>query len=109
MDKKIETIELKFLTLTDYEALKKATLQSYGGLPNSYWKIEEIGTLLSLFPEGQIVIVADGNIAGCALSIIVDYDNYWWVEKPKAIVINNDQLVPPLKRKPTILEKLMSH
>ncbi|UAB82351.1 GNAT family N-acetyltransferase [Marixanthomonas sp. SCSIO 43207] len=74
MDKKIETIELKFLTLTDYEALKKATLQSYGGLPNSYWKIEEIGTLLSLFPEGQIVIVADGNIAGCALSIIVDYD-----------------------------------
>ena len=74
MEKKIENIELKFLTLTDYEALKKATLQSYGGLPNSYWKIEEIGNLISLFPEGQVVIMADGEIAGCALSIIVDYD-----------------------------------
>jgi len=74
MENKIENIELKFLTLKDYEALKKATLQSYGGLPNSYWKIEEIGNLISLFPEGQVVIMADGEIAGCALSIIVDYD-----------------------------------
>ncbi|OAB79846.1 bifunctional GNAT family N-acetyltransferase/carbon-nitrogen hydrolase family protein [Cochleicola gelatinilyticus] len=71
---KIENIELKFLTLEDYDALKEATLQSYGGLPNSYWKLEEIGKLISLFPEGQVVIKIDGEIAGCALSIIVDYD-----------------------------------
>jgi len=71
---KIENIELKFLTLEDYEALKKATVQSYGGLANSYWKIEEIGSLLTIFPEGQVVIKVDGEIAGCALSIIVDYD-----------------------------------
>lgn len=74
MEQQIENIELKFLTLKDYEALKEATLQSYGGLPNSYWKIEEIGNLISIFPEGQVVITVDGEIAGCALSIIVDYD-----------------------------------
>jgi predicted amidohydrolase/GNAT superfamily N-acetyltransferase len=74
MEQQIENIELKFLTLKDYEALKEATLQSYGGLPNSYWKIEEIGNLISIFPEGQVVIIVDGEIAGCALSIIVDYD-----------------------------------
>jgi predicted amidohydrolase/GNAT superfamily N-acetyltransferase len=74
MEQNIENIELKFLTLKDYEALKEATLQSYGGLPNSYWKIEEIGNLISIFPEGQVVITVDGEIAGCALSIIVDYD-----------------------------------
>ncbi len=71
---KIENIELKFLTLKDYEALKEATLQSYGGLPNSYWKLEEIGKLISIFPEGQVIITVDGEIGGCALSIIVDYD-----------------------------------
>src|SRR5690606_37745492 len=70
---KIENIELKFLTLKDYEALKEATIQSYG-LLNSYWKIDEIGNLIDIFPEGQVVIMADGEIAGCALSIIVDFD-----------------------------------
>ncbi|MCT8338928.1 bifunctional GNAT family N-acetyltransferase/carbon-nitrogen hydrolase family protein [Flavobacteriaceae bacterium TK19130] len=74
MENKIENIELSYLTLDDYEALKQATLQSYGGMPNSYWKLEEIGRLITLFPEGQVVIKVDGNIAGCALSIIVDFD-----------------------------------
>jgi predicted amidohydrolase/GNAT superfamily N-acetyltransferase len=71
---KIENIELKFLTLEDYEALKQATIQSYGSLPNSYWKLDEIGRLISIFPEGQVVIKVDGEIAGCALSIVVDFD-----------------------------------
>lgn len=71
---KIENIELQYLTIQDYEALKEATLQSYGGIPNSYWKLEEIGKLISIFPEGQVIIKIDGKIAGCALSIIVDYD-----------------------------------
>src|SRR5690606_35107639 len=32
--------------------------------------------LLDKFPEGQVVIKVNGQIAGCALSIIVDYDKY---------------------------------
>lgn len=71
---KIENIELKYLTIEDFEELKEATVSSYGSMPNSYWKLDEIGKLISLFPEGQIVIKINGDIAGCALSVIVDLD-----------------------------------
>ncbi|WP_121666487.1 carbon-nitrogen hydrolase family protein [Mesonia aquimarina] len=71
---KIENIELKYLTIEDFEELKEATVSAYGGLPNSYWKLDEIDKLISLFPEGQIVIKVNGDIAGCALSMIVDFD-----------------------------------
>ncbi|MFT5846103.1 MAG: putative amidohydrolase/GNAT superfamily N-acetyltransferase [Psychroserpens sp.] len=73
-DHKIENIELKFLTVDDYEELKSATLESYGGVLNSYWKKHHIEQLTSIFPKGQVVIKIDGNIAGCALSLVVDYD-----------------------------------
>lgn len=72
--RKIDNIELRFLTLEDYEALKKATIKAYGSMPNNYWKLNELGNLLDIFPEGQVVIMADGKIAGCALSLIVDFD-----------------------------------
>lgn len=72
---KIENIELKFLTIEDFEELKKATQAAYSdGLANSYWKLEDIGKLISIFPEGQVVIKVNGDIAGCALSVIVDFD-----------------------------------
>ncbi|MDR6300541.1 carbon-nitrogen hydrolase family protein [Mesonia maritima] len=71
---KIENIELKYLTIEDFEELKEATVSAYGGFPNSYWKLDEIGKLIALFPEGQIVIKVNGDIAGCALSMIVNFD-----------------------------------
>lgn len=71
---KIENIELKYLSVDDYEELKSATLEAYGGVLNSYWKKHHIEDLTRKFPEGQVVIKIDGDIAGCALSIIVDYD-----------------------------------
>lgn len=71
---KIENIELEFLAVDDYAALKEATLESYGGVLNSYWKKDQIAQLIAMFPDGQVVIKIDGEIAGCALSIIVDYD-----------------------------------
>lgn len=73
-DQKIENIELSFLTVGDFEELKSATLESYGGVLNSYWKKEHIERLTSIFSEGQVVIKIDGELAGCALSLIVDYD-----------------------------------
>lgn len=73
-DHKIENIELKYLTVDDFEELKSATLESYGGVLDSYWKKQHIEQLTSMFPEGQVVLKIDGNIAGCALSLIVDYD-----------------------------------
>ena len=73
-DQKIENIELKYLTADDFEELKSATLQSYSGVLDSYWKKQHIERLTSIFPQGQVVIKVDGNIAGCALSLVVDYD-----------------------------------
>ncbi|MGR7813157.1 bifunctional GNAT family N-acetyltransferase/carbon-nitrogen hydrolase family protein [Lacinutrix undariae] len=74
-DHHIKNIELKYLTVADFEELKSATLESYGGVLDSYWKKNHIQRLTTMFPEGQVVIKIDGNIAGCALSLIVDYDN----------------------------------
>ncbi|WP_405575413.1 bifunctional GNAT family N-acetyltransferase/carbon-nitrogen hydrolase family protein [Winogradskyella sp. Asnod2-B02-A] len=73
-DQKIENIELKYLTVDDFEELKSATLESYGGVLDSYWKKHHIERLTSIFPQGQVVIKIDGVIAGSALSLIVDYD-----------------------------------
>lgn len=72
----IESIELAYLKQSDYNELKEAMVSSYGSMPNSYWKKFHIDALLKLFPEGQVVIKINGQIAGCALSIIVDYSIY---------------------------------
>ena len=71
----IGNIELKFLTLEDYSELKEAMIASYS-MPNAYWKEHHIEKLIKLFPEGQVVIKVNDQIAGCALSIIVDYDQF---------------------------------
>ncbi len=83
-EQKIENIELKYLTIDDFEGLKSATLESYGGIMNSFWTKQHIERLTTIFPEGQVVIKIDGNIAGCALSLIVDYkkidDNHTYAD-----------------------------
>lgn len=68
---KIENIELRLLSLKDYDALKEATESAYKGMPNSHWEKEEIRQLIKIFPQGQVVIMVNGEIAGSALSIIV--------------------------------------
>ncbi|MBT3800742.1 MAG: GNAT family N-acetyltransferase [Bacteroidetes bacterium] len=72
----IENIELKFLTLDDYQELKETMILSYSTMPNAYWKEHQIKTLIEYFPEGQIVVKVNSQIAGVALSIIVDYQQY---------------------------------
>ena len=72
----IENIELTFLSLDDYQELKAAMIESYTTMPNAYWKESHIRTLIDLFPEGQVVIKVNEQIAGCALSIIVDYHKF---------------------------------
>jgi len=72
----IENIELTYLSLDDYQELKEAMIESYKSMPNSYWKEHHIKSLIDYFPEGQVVIKVNKQIAGCALSIIVDYDKF---------------------------------
>lgn len=72
----IENIELKYLTAEDYHELKEAMISAYKTMPESYWKEHHIEALIDKFPEGQVVIKINGQIAGCALSIIVDYASF---------------------------------
>ncbi len=69
----IENIELLFLNLDDYQELKDTMIDAYTNMPNSYWKEDHIASLINQFKEGQVVIKVNNQIAGCALSIIVDY------------------------------------
>jgi len=69
---KIKNVSLDFLSLKEYEQLKIAMIDSYSNMPNSYWKEHHIQSLIERFPEGQVVLKVNGQIAGCALSIIID-------------------------------------
>ena len=72
----IENIELNYLSVGDYNELKEAMIDSYLTMPNAYWKEHQIKSLIDKFPVGQVVIKVNGQIAGCALSIIIDYHEY---------------------------------
>jgi predicted amidohydrolase/GNAT superfamily N-acetyltransferase len=74
--KNIENIELHYLTLDDYKELKEAMIQVYASMPDSYWRENQIKSLIDKFPEGQVIIKINGDLAGCALSIILDYDKF---------------------------------
>ncbi|NER09087.1 Predicted amidohydrolase [Muriicola jejuensis] len=72
----IENIELAYLSMDDYQELKKAMIEAYTSMPNAYWREHHIEKLIDLFPEGQVVMKINGELAGCALSIIVDYSQF---------------------------------
>jgi len=72
----IENIELTFLSLDDYDELKDAMIEAYSMMQEDFWEKDQIRTLIKKFPEGQIAIKVNGNFAGCALSLIVDYAKY---------------------------------
>ena len=76
MIKTIENIELQYLTIDDYQELKQAMIEIYTSMENTYWEESQIQSLITKFPEGQIVIKINGQLAGCALSIMVDYDKF---------------------------------
>ena len=71
-----ENVELGFLSLDDYEELKEIMLVSYEAMPEAYWQKEQIATLINKFHEGQIAIKVNGELAGCAFSIIVKYEEF---------------------------------
>ncbi|MBP0903769.1 GNAT family N-acetyltransferase [Mariniflexile gromovii] len=76
MIRNIENIELQYLTLKDYQQLKEVMIEAYASMPGSYWRKYHIKSLIEKFPEGQVVIKVNGQLAGCALSIILDYNQF---------------------------------
>lgn len=69
-------IELRKLTLEDYEDLKESMEQAYDTLGGQIWSKQTIAKLLKIFPEGQLCIAVDDKVVACSLAIIVDYDEY---------------------------------
>jgi len=74
----VDKIELLYLQIEDYFELKEAMVVAYSSMPevDAYWRKHQIESLLEKFPEGQIVVKINGELAGCALSIIVNYDDF---------------------------------
>ena len=70
------TIELRNLKLADYADLKESMQKSYSRLEEPSWEKKDIAKLLKLFPEGQICVVVNDKMVGCALSLIVDYGKF---------------------------------
>ena len=84
----IENIDLTYLTMDDYQEVKSAMISAYPNMPHAYWKEHHIHKLLTIFPEGQVVVKVNGQIAGCALSIIVEFARFGDNHKYKEITGN---------------------
>jgi predicted amidohydrolase/ribosomal protein S18 acetylase RimI-like enzyme len=74
--KEIQKIELRQLEISDFKNLTVSMKSAYENWSGGWWAENQIQKLIDIFPEGQLVIVADDEIAGCALSLIVDYDKF---------------------------------
>ena len=62
MIKNIENIELQYLTINDYQELKQAMIEVYVNMQNVFWEESQIQSLITKFPEGQIVIKINNQI-----------------------------------------------
>lgn len=75
-DNELQNIELTYLTIDDYQEVKQAMISVYPQLTDNYWEERDIQRLIDLFKEGQVVVKVNGEVAGCALSIIIDYNQF---------------------------------
>lgn len=67
-------IEIRNLTLDDYDELVETMQESYPDMEDNTWSKRNIQKLTSIFPEGQMCITVDGKLAAAALSIVVRYE-----------------------------------
>jgi predicted amidohydrolase/GNAT superfamily N-acetyltransferase len=72
----IEKIELGYLEVKDHKEMAELMKDEYRHLKDSTWSEEEIAILIDKFPKGQVSIKIDGEFAGFALSMIVDYAKF---------------------------------
>lgn len=74
--KSIKKIEVRHLKFDDYLELKDSMIKAYHDWEGAYWKEHHIKSLLTKFPEGQIAVVANKKVVGCALSIIIKSEDF---------------------------------
>lgn len=71
-----DNIILDYLKKEDYFEFREAMIASYPTMPEAIWTEQQINKLIKDFPEGQVIIRVNNKIAGCALAIIVQYDQF---------------------------------
>jgi predicted amidohydrolase len=71
--KNIDKIELVYLKKENHDSICTLMEDEYRHLDESSWSKEEYEALIEKFPNGQVAIKIDGEFAGFALCIIVDY------------------------------------
>lgn len=69
-------IEVKHISIDDYSALLESMKAAYTNWQGSFWSRDAIARLIEKFPDGQIGVYVNRKIVGCALSIVVDYDQF---------------------------------
>lgn len=70
-------LSLRPLTLEDFDALVAMQEASFPGMKP--WTRAQVQSQLSLFPDGQICVEIDGQLAASSSSLILDYDaNLAW-------------------------------
>jgi len=72
----IDKIEIVYLNTVKYEDIKQAMQESYPNMQDAFWKEHHINTLNRIFPDGQVAIIVNDEIAGCALSLIIDSSKF---------------------------------
>ncbi|HAI11834.1 MAG TPA: carbon-nitrogen hydrolase [Phycisphaerales bacterium] len=72
----IKQIEIRNLLIEDYEQLKETMTAAYENWTAGHWEKHHIEKLLRLFPEGQIAIVVDDQVVGCALTLRIKYSKF---------------------------------
>ncbi|MCA9072756.1 MAG: GNAT family N-acetyltransferase, partial [Planctomycetaceae bacterium] len=64
-------IQVRQLTLDDFDALVEMQQKCFPGMPT--WKREHLESQLSIFPEGQLCVEIDGQLAASSSSLILKY------------------------------------
>ncbi|HRI58941.1 MAG TPA: GNAT family N-acetyltransferase, partial [Saprospiraceae bacterium] len=72
----MDIVKIRPLHMDDYDGLKACMVRAYAQMPEAFWKEHQISRLLTIFPEGQLVVTLNEQIVGCALCIIVRYDRF---------------------------------
>ena len=69
-------IEARPLTLKDYDGLLNVMRRAYPSMTEHTWTKKSIKKLISIFPEGQICILVNDQLAAVCLSIIINYNEF---------------------------------
>ena len=67
-------IEIRNLQTDDYAQLCTTMKKAYPDMAESVWSEKSIRKLIKIFPNGQICITVDGQIAAVCLSLIIQYE-----------------------------------